>query len=899
MATIEIPKVRKESTIIMYVSLTDNGVTVDWTSLSEIKPFMYSDEQHCIAGKCTAEIVTGSPETLIVRYPTTAPQFLGQNSLLIRCTYDGNEKSFDVPVLEFVDRSSEATGVTVIEDPELPVAIEVQDVDTSVLDDAIAAALDAAAKATAAAELVPLDILAQCQAAAEAATAAAENASPRIAQNGNWEIYDFDEGEYVDSGNPSRGIQGVQGEKGDKGDKGDQGNTGSSVAYPYELVNNLTTDDATKGLSAAQGVALAGEISQLDQKVDDLGDTLQDEIDAITPIVIEGDVTNAPDEEDITTDSNNLLKFKNRVAGVGQMGYKILRKDASFASQVTDTNTIYEIRYPFNLNGATVNIPAGCVLRFNGGKLANGTLEGNETEIDSGVVEIFDGITIGGTWKVSRIYSKWFADDNKTVENALALNNANINTEILIDGDYDMLVEHTGMFGPNILGNTVVKISGTLSKASGSTLASSMLEVVGNNVAICGGVIDGKKSLFSVASEYGQGIIAKSGAHNVIIDGVKVKDCRGDGIYIGGTTAPEVGVIIRNCEVTGCRRNGITIIWGENVLIENTYIHDIAGAAPEAAIDVEPNNATQLNKNITISNCRITACTYGLAFSGTNAKITDVVVENTQVVLDNYRYGLIYTVVENALFLNCDFVLSGTKAATYSISSGSGGTNKNINFVGCRFVSTATTGQFLTGSANYFGCYFALSGESLADTLSGKYIGCSISCKGLCNKGGSSGFILESCTIVSSDGSTLSGTAAAPAQGVVIRNSRLTINATYYPFNMTYVKDFLFENNIMTLVGNRALFNVQYGENLRFNHNRVILGSNQNGVVIYNTCTNCQVKDNTFEIADGVTYTAGKVVGINAVNTATNKVGDPFYAGGKMVVYNGTSVVNVDGTALS
>ena len=52
-----------------------------------------------------------------------------------------------------------------------------------------------------------------------------------------------------------------------RGPKGDQGNTGSSVDYPYELVNNVTTDDATKGLSAAQGVVLDGKISQLGQQV--------------------------------------------------------------------------------------------------------------------------------------------------------------------------------------------------------------------------------------------------------------------------------------------------------------------------------------------------------------------------------------------------------------------------------------------------------------------------------------------------------------------------------------------------------------------------------------------------------------------------------------------------------
>lgn len=52
-----------------------------------------------------------------------------------------------------------------------------------------------------------------------------------------------------------------------KGQDGQQGNTGSSVDYPYELVNNLTTDDATKGLSAAQGVVLDGKVSQLQQEV--------------------------------------------------------------------------------------------------------------------------------------------------------------------------------------------------------------------------------------------------------------------------------------------------------------------------------------------------------------------------------------------------------------------------------------------------------------------------------------------------------------------------------------------------------------------------------------------------------------------------------------------------------
>ena len=82
-----------------------------------------------------------------------------------------------------------------------------------------------------------------------------------------------------------QGQQGVKGDTGAKGDKGDtgetgpqglQGNTGSSVEYPYELVNNRTTDDATKGLSAAEGKRLGDDLSQLEAKVDDLEDAVME-----------------------------------------------------------------------------------------------------------------------------------------------------------------------------------------------------------------------------------------------------------------------------------------------------------------------------------------------------------------------------------------------------------------------------------------------------------------------------------------------------------------------------------------------------------------------------------------------------------------------------------------------
>lgn len=88
------------------------------------------------------------------------------------------------------------------------------------------------------------------------------------------------------------------------------------------------------------------------------------------------------DNEDIQS-VNGTLKFADRAYTAttssvqGNMGYKILRKGSTFASQVTTANTIYEIRYDYDLNGQTVTLPAGCVLKFNGGKLVNGTINGD------------------------------------------------------------------------------------------------------------------------------------------------------------------------------------------------------------------------------------------------------------------------------------------------------------------------------------------------------------------------------------------------------------------------------------------------------------------------------------------------------------------------------------------
>ena len=112
------------------------------------------------------------------------------------------------------------------------------------------------------------------------------------------------------------------------------------------------------------------------------------------------------DEEDITRNIDGKLQFKDRAYGDG-MGYVILRKDKTFAEQVAQANTIYEIRYDFDLRGQTISIPANCVLHFVGGVISNGVISGNNTVINS-IQEniIFDSITFTGTF-IDKFYLKW------------------------------------------------------------------------------------------------------------------------------------------------------------------------------------------------------------------------------------------------------------------------------------------------------------------------------------------------------------------------------------------------------------------------------------------------------------------------------------------------------------
>lgn len=143
----EIPNIRIGGDVTVHVTLSDSGVKVSWSDLERVQAFFYSELRRAIAGPCTVKVNANDSYILDCLYEAGKPQYTGVQKLIVRGQYHGRHKTYDVVVCNFVTSTEEATGITTIEDPELTVALEVNEVSTTVLENAISEALDAASDA--------------------------------------------------------------------------------------------------------------------------------------------------------------------------------------------------------------------------------------------------------------------------------------------------------------------------------------------------------------------------------------------------------------------------------------------------------------------------------------------------------------------------------------------------------------------------------------------------------------------------------------------------------------------------------------------------------------------------------------------------------------------------------
>lgn len=125
-----------------------------------------------------------------------------------------------------------------------------------------------------------------------------------------------------------------------------------------------------------------------------------------------------PDNEDLWT-KNTLLQFSDREYNLDRFsgkGYVILRKNIvcntntkvsnNILTQdmINKDNTIYEIRYDFDLDGNTITIPENCVLLFKEGTISNGTVILKNTRVQPNGYDVTQWIkaNISGNYKAGQ-----------------------------------------------------------------------------------------------------------------------------------------------------------------------------------------------------------------------------------------------------------------------------------------------------------------------------------------------------------------------------------------------------------------------------------------------------------------------------------------------------------------
>ena len=217
-------------------------------------------------------------------------------------------------------------------------------------------------------------------------------------------------------------------------DRAYKDHTGKIIADEYVTRNNLTNEI----------------IDITNQQVTDLKPGSVDPEDlseATKQLLGNKNITNLPDEEDITVDENNLLKFKDKEYSpkdYSGMGRKVLRKhyvngvNTLTQHMINKPNTIYIIQYDYCLADQTIEIPENCILQFEGGSFRNGSLQGSKTKVISKFDNvIFSNVDFSGSFVNSKLKTSQFGfiSDLHTVSQYWTYKEMNIDIEVYTGTD--------------------------------------------------------------------------------------------------------------------------------------------------------------------------------------------------------------------------------------------------------------------------------------------------------------------------------------------------------------------------------------------------------------------------------------------------------------------------------
>lgn len=324
------------------------------------------------------------------------------------------------------------------------------------------------------------------------------------------------------------------------------------------------------------------------------------------------------------------------------------------------------LRKDYDLKGMCYRIPNNVKIKQGKGVFKNGTLIGQNTRIE-GLGRVFKNVTIKGEWSVPVITISLF--DDLAYENSLkdlfALASSKIHNDIIIEsGDYYVSAE-SFCSAINIESNTNIILNCNIHLIPNDYSGCYILGVKNvSDIEISGnGTIEGdRKNHLGVKGEWGHGINIIA-SKNVTIKGLTVQNCWGDCIYVGGNSSD---IIVKNSNINGGRRQGVSITSGDRIAVYNCSIRNIFGVEPQYAIDVEPNKGERVD-NVIIEKVNVDHC-FGafLSWGGAkDSKIGTIIIKDCTVSNMESDYPIQFSIGDKLIVTGCNFE-TGSKPGLFT-----------------------------------------------------------------------------------------------------------------------------------------------------------------------------------------------------------------------------------------
>lgn len=231
-----------------------------------------------------------------------------------------------------------------------------------------------------------------------------------------------------------------------------------------------------------------------------------------------------------------------------------------------------------------------------------------------------------------------------------------------------------------------------------------------SNVTIAGGTLVGDRYAHNgTEGEWGFGVLISSNTRNIVVRDMVARDFWGDGYYIGGNTSSlPTDILLENVTSDNNRRQGLSITQARNVIVRDSVFKNTNGTAPEAGIDIEPNE-NDLVENITIINTALTGNRGGgidifgelgtvrtVTITGSRmegnhtglylSQVSGLQVENSVISRNTYVGIDLVRDVQDASFASVTIEENALHGVSL-ITSGQDTGTRNVEFIGSRFIN--------------------------------------------------------------------------------------------------------------------------------------------------------------------------------------------------------------------